>query len=219
MSNSSSKFHQFLHPFLKFPFRYVQVDHFNPRASFSQVFPLSLECFFTSDGKQEGLPFNQIFDYTKATVELFDKVPKLSNDTFLEPSYDNETSLLVDLSNKVFVPLFGAIKFEKSHEEAMLGHDGIQPEHIGMGTSLTWHGSPDLRIESVCFLTCNAKSYPYYAFYDTPSTSYLTHSTHLQELRLPLNVLFCRRYHHLLPQLKASSKLMVSILINLLRQL
>ena len=79
----------------------------------------------------------------------------------------------MQLINKMMLPMFGRVTLEKNKKYGKLTA-GLESKHIGIGTSETWHGTPDFRIGCVCMLSTGVADE--YNFDDTgTSKSYVEH--------------------------------------------
>ena len=79
----------------------------------------------------------------------------------------------MQLINKVMLPMFGRVTLERNRKYGKLTA-GLESKHIGMGTSETWHGTPDFRIGCVCMLSTGVADE--YNFDDAgTSKSYVEH--------------------------------------------
>ena len=165
-------------------FRYYKVRFFNPSQRFSSVSPLLSDAYRSDDegtGKYVVLDFTELFDVSSVPTYT-DQIGKLDNSTTIQHC-DSETSLIMQLLNKVMLPMFSKVTLEKNRKYGKLTA-GIESEHIGMGTTETWHGTPDFRIGCVCMLSTGVNEFE---FKDTENIStcspYSTPSLHHYQVR------------------------------------
>ena len=112
-------------------FRYMSVGYFNPRSSFSCLRPL-LESSFKDGENEMGVTFPQIFN-TDVPMEVIDRIKKLT-ETVKIVHHKSETKVVLEVAEKVLIPLFGNITFEanKKYSQAMPGRRGWGQVKHGM---------------------------------------------------------------------------------------
>ena len=165
-------------------FRYYTVRIFNPSSSFTSVSPLldkPVVQKVNGKYKEMGWYFSRIFD-TSTMDKFTGAVTDICKSTKMQRQ-QTEADTVIQLIMKVMLPLFGEATVEKNKryirsDDSLTKISGLDMKFIGMGNSMTWHGSPDFRIGYVCVL-CDVEEGDPYAFEPEPSTiseSYIPHS-------------------------------------------
>ena len=140
-----------------FSFALIKVeDTFNPRLPFSHV-ALSHKRF-VEDGFELVVRFRQLFlfDPSRFSADLEHAlVPLLmsAQSSAWGKEFEGEGMLLAELSEEILVPLFGEVAVDVKYARYVKNQSRVEAKHLGMGMLSTWHGTPDVRIQSCCMLT------------------------------------------------------------------
>jgi hypothetical protein len=75
----------------------------------------------------------------------------------------SEKEMMVSLCSNIFLPLSSEVILENTYTpflEKTRGPVPLQTGHIGMGSTHTWHGTPDARVRGTDLVWLNASDYP-----------------------------------------------------------
>lgn len=131
-------------------FKVSKVDKFfYAAASFSDAkFALSV---FQEDGSDVTVSFSQLFPIDGITCE--EKVVKFMKECGEKNWPKVKGNVMVDLAQKVLVPLFGSVVFESVYADLVKNIDNVDAKDIGIGSKSTFHGMPDMRLPGLDVLT------------------------------------------------------------------
>ena len=62
-----------------------------------------------------------------------------------------EEDHLIDIASTILYPLCNDVTLEKRYSRKLQTHAEFKAEHIGIGSSNTWHGTPDVRVRGCIF--------------------------------------------------------------------
>ena len=148
-----------------FGFHQAEED-FCPHGCFSGLsFRMDAHLFKEKEPYRVALPFEDLFDFdVKALGSKFDEVIKFIRGCKSRPwpvshgdpkFVDTEKSVMIEIASQIFVNLCHQVTMEKRYESVAMPNLGLMTASLGLGSTNTWHGNPDVRVRGVSI--CHAK--------------------------------------------------------------
>ena len=123
--------------------------------SFSDAF-IPISPVEVEDYTRLSLEFKTLFELKEVAANLPENVKTFLGREIQWSKLDKKMSekhILVHLASKLLVPLFGKVTFESGYIPLVKGLEGMETSKIGIGSKYTLHGTPDLRLEGLLFVT------------------------------------------------------------------
>ena len=141
-------------------FGYHQAKAFCPYSSFCRL-SFRMDAHLVEGPLRAVLLFDNLFEVdVKALGSKFDEVIKFIGNCTSRPwpvphgdpkFVDTEKSVMLEIASEILVKLCHQVTMEKRYESdiAAMPNVGLTTAFIGLGSTETWHGTPDVRVRGV----------------------------------------------------------------------
>lgn len=142
---------------------YTTSNYFTTRGQFSKV-NLVMKCVTNKEGHAPAITLGDLLSFDKdmlrnpdsrpaALKSSFERLVKMlrraRNTRWDVHGITSETAFIVYLAKNILVPLFGNACFENHSYQGKLNDiTGAESGNIGIGSTDTWYGSPDFRLDT-----------------------------------------------------------------------